>query len=61
MSFRELTPEILHRLINRIEIKANESPRIFYRFSNPSAYSLILTIIATLSTCTVCGIMWELV
>ncbi|WP_221443869.1 hypothetical protein [Paenibacillus sp. JGP012] len=56
-----MTPEILHRLINRIEIKANESPRIFYRFSNPSAYSLILTIIATLSTCTVCGIMWELV
>ncbi|WP_231392031.1 MULTISPECIES: DUF4368 domain-containing protein [unclassified Paenibacillus] len=39
--FDELTPEILHRLIDRIEIKADGSPRIFYRFSNPSAYSLL--------------------
>ena len=36
---RELTPEIFHRLLDRIEIKADGSPRIFYRFSNPSAYS----------------------
>jgi hypothetical protein len=41
MDFKELTPEIIHRLIDRIEIKADGSPRIFYRFSNPSAYSLI--------------------
>lgn len=55
LSFKELTPEILHRLIDRIEIKADGSPRIFYRFSNPSAYSLLLTINAQHSTCTVCG------
>ncbi len=35
MSFNELTPELLHKLIDRIEIKADGSPRIFYRFSNP--------------------------
>jgi site-specific DNA recombinase len=51
--FNELTPEILHRLIDRIEIKADGSPRIFYRFSNPSAYSLLLTINAQHSTCVV--------
>ncbi|PAF31771.1 recombinase family protein [Paenibacillus sp. 7516] len=57
MSFKELTPELLHRLIDRIEIKADGSPRIFYRFSDPSAYSLLLTINAQHSTCTVCGNM----
>ncbi|WP_285517844.1 recombinase zinc beta ribbon domain-containing protein [Thermolongibacillus altinsuensis] len=50
MDFKELTPEILHRLIDRIEIKADGSPRILYRFSNPSAYSLILSINAQHST-----------
>jgi len=55
MSFNELTPELLHKLIDRIEIKADGSPRIFYRFSNPSAYSLLLTINAQHSTCAVCG------
>jgi site-specific DNA recombinase len=32
-----LTPELLHRLIERIEFKADGSARIFYRFSVPSA------------------------
>ncbi|WP_407648433.1 hypothetical protein [Gottfriedia endophytica] len=32
-----LTPELLHRIIERIEIKADGSARIFYRFSVPSA------------------------
>lgn len=32
--FNELTPEMLHRLVNRIEIKEDGSLRIFYRFSN---------------------------
>ncbi|GGH67797.1 hypothetical protein GCM10008014_49610 [Paenibacillus silvae] len=41
MSFKKLTPEILHRLINRIGIKA-EGFENLYKFSNPSAYSLIL-------------------
>ncbi|MFJ8265762.1 recombinase family protein [Peribacillus asahii] len=51
IEFQELTPDILHRLIERIEIKADGSPRIFYRFSNPSAYSLINIINAQHSTC----------
>ncbi|MVP00967.1 DUF4368 domain-containing protein [Paenibacillus lutrae] len=55
ISFNELTPELLHKLIDRIEIKANGGSRIFYRFSNPSVYSLLLTINAQHSTCTVCG------
>jgi site-specific DNA recombinase len=50
MDFKELTPEILHRLIDRIEIKADGSPRIFYRFSNQSAYSSTLFINAQHST-----------
>ncbi|MGE8203055.1 recombinase family protein [Heyndrickxia sp. NPDC080065] len=50
LSFKKLTPEMLHTLIDRIEIKADGSPRIFYRFSNPSAYSLILSINAQHST-----------
>ncbi|MFJ5622950.1 recombinase family protein [Peribacillus loiseleuriae] len=50
MDFKELTPEILHRLIERIEIKADGSPRIFYRFSDPTAYSLINSINAQHST-----------
>lgn len=33
----DLTPELLHRLIERIEIKADGTARIFYRFSLPSA------------------------
>ncbi|MBF0709393.1 recombinase family protein [Alkalihalobacillus hwajinpoensis] len=55
IDLKELTPEILHRLIDRIEIKADGSPRIFYRFSNPSAYSLLRSINAQHSTCVVCG------
>jgi site-specific DNA recombinase len=35
LNFDELTPEILHRLIDRIEIKADGTPKIFYRFSAP--------------------------
>ncbi|WP_369814071.1 DUF4368 domain-containing protein [Geobacillus sp. PA-3] len=30
----KLDKEILHKLIERIEIKEDGSPRIFYRFSN---------------------------
>lgn len=32
-----LTPELLHRIIERIEIKADGTARIFYRFSLPPA------------------------
>ncbi|HWO74645.1 MAG TPA: recombinase family protein [Bacillus sp. (in: firmicutes)] len=55
LSFKELTPKMLHTIIDRIEIKADGGPRIFYRFSNQSAYSLILSINAQHSTCVVCG------
>jgi site-specific DNA recombinase len=53
VDFQELTPDILHRLIERIEIKADGSPRIFYRFSDPSSYYLINFINAQHSTCVV--------
>lgn len=35
LNFDELTPEILHRLINRIEVTADGTPIIHYRFSAP--------------------------
>ncbi|NRD78135.1 DUF4368 domain-containing protein [Bacillus sp. BRMEA1] len=35
--FETLTPQLLHRLIDRIEIKADGTARIFFRFSLPSA------------------------
>jgi site-specific DNA recombinase len=34
LQFNELTTEMLHRLVDRIEIKEDGSPRIYYRFSN---------------------------
>lgn len=34
VKLNELTPELLHRLIKRIEIKADGSPRIYYKFSS---------------------------
>ncbi|MCA1022127.1 recombinase family protein [Halobacillus litoralis] len=40
MNLDELTPELLHRLIERIEIKADGSPRIFYKFSGPRLLKL---------------------
>ncbi|WP_286230564.1 recombinase family protein [Neobacillus mesonae] len=55
IDFNELTSEILHRFIEKIEIKADGSPRIFYRFSSSSAYYLINFINAQHSTCVVCG------
>jgi DNA invertase Pin-like site-specific DNA recombinase len=34
----ELTPDILHRFVERIEIKSDGTPKIFYRFSESSIY-----------------------
>ncbi|MDS9470862.1 recombinase family protein [Sporosarcina pasteurii] len=34
LQFNELTREMLNRLVDRIEIKEDGSPKIFYRFSN---------------------------
>ncbi|MFY4776926.1 DUF4368 domain-containing protein [Metabacillus sp. RGM 3146] len=36
-SFEELTPEMLHRLIKKIEIVQKGRVKIFYRFSLPAA------------------------
>jgi hypothetical protein len=36
LNFDELTPEILHRLINRIEVMADGTPIIHYQFSAPT-------------------------
>ncbi|MEH7253305.1 recombinase family protein [Neobacillus niacini] len=35
LDFDELTPEILHRLVNRIEVKVDGIPKIHYQFSAP--------------------------
>jgi site-specific DNA recombinase len=34
LRFKHLSPEILHRLIDKIGIIADGSPRIYYRFSD---------------------------
>lgn len=36
--FSELTPELLNRFIEKIEIKKDGSPKIYYRFSDASIY-----------------------
>ncbi|MEH6957260.1 recombinase family protein [Neobacillus drentensis] len=51
----ELTPEILHRLIEKIEIKADGTARIFYRFSLPPAIIHRNCSNTQHSTCAVCG------
>jgi site-specific DNA recombinase len=35
LNFDELTEDILHRLINRIEVKEDGTPIIHYRFTTP--------------------------
>jgi site-specific DNA recombinase len=36
LNFDELTPEMLHRLINRIDVKEDGTPIIHYRFAAPT-------------------------
>jgi len=36
LNFGELTPEILHRLINRIDVKEDGTPVIHYQFAAPT-------------------------
>lgn len=50
----ELTPELLNRLIERIEIKKDGSARIHYRFSIPSNFYSLINFTQH-STCGVCG------
>jgi site-specific DNA recombinase len=51
VEFKELTPELLHRLIEKVEIKADGKAKVHYRTSTPSAYSLTRFINAQHSTC----------
>ncbi|MDO6354968.1 recombinase family protein [Caloramator sp. CAR-1] len=44
INIKELTPDILNRFIERIEIKADGTPKIFYRFSGASVYFSALSI-----------------
>jgi len=37
LKLEKLTPEILHRLVKRIEVAADGTPRIYYNFSAASA------------------------
>lgn len=41
LNFDKLSPELLHRFVEKIEIKADGSPRIHYRFSDTSAFYLL--------------------
>lgn len=41
LDFNELNADMLHRFIEKIEIKADGSPRIHYRFSDTSAFYLL--------------------
>jgi nucleoid-associated protein YejK len=36
LNFDELTPQMLHRLVTRIEVREDGMPRIHYRFSAPN-------------------------
>jgi site-specific DNA recombinase len=38
LDLKELTPEILNRFVERIEVKSDGTPKIFYRFSESSIY-----------------------
>ncbi len=50
-----LEEQVLHKLIERIEIKEDGSPRIHYRFSDPLYIFYFFINNAQHSTCTVCG------
>lgn len=55
LDFKELNADMLHRFIEKIEIKADGSPRIYYRFSDTSALYLLNSNHAQHSTCDECG------
>jgi len=55
VEFKELTPEVLHRLIEKIKIRADGKAEVKYRASTPSAYFSIRNINAQHSTCAECG------
>lgn len=55
LNITELTPEILNRFIEKIEIKKDGTPKIYYRFSGSSIYFSTLFNCETHSTCAVPG------
>ncbi|KQY93601.1 hypothetical protein ASD24_20760 [Paenibacillus sp. Root52] len=38
MKFKDLTSDMFHRLVERIEVTADGIPQISYRFAPPSAF-----------------------
>lgn len=55
LKIEEITSETLNYFISKIEIKADGSPRIHYRFSEASAIYLTNSSNAQHSTCVDCG------
>lgn len=53
--FSELTPQLLNRFIEKIEIKKDGSPKIYYRFSDASIYFSDLINFTQTSACGVLG------
>lgn len=53
MLIKELTPDILHRFIDKIEITADGKAKVHYRTSAPTAFYSIRVINAQHSTCAV--------
>ncbi|PBE66264.1 hypothetical protein BGU27_00320 [Clostridioides difficile] len=53
--FSKLTPELLNRFIEKIEIKKDGSPKIYYRFSDASIYFSDLINFTQVSQCGVFG------
>lgn len=53
INLKELAPEILNRFVERIEVKADGTPKIFYRFSESSIYFSAFFSNTQHSTCTV--------
>lgn len=53
IDLKELTPEVLNRFVERIEIKADGTPKIFYRFSESSIYFSAFVSNTQHSTCAV--------
>ena len=57
LHFDVLDSELIHRFVEKIEIKADGSPRIHYRFSDATAFYLLNSSNAQHSMCVECGNM----
>ncbi len=57
INLKELTPEILNRFVECIKVKADGTPKIFYRFSESSIYFSAFFSNTQHSTCLVVAIL----